>query len=444
MVCMRPVYSKLAASKLVVSKLLILLFALASVAWAAAPQFLGQKRVGLTSGDQWEPAVTADGSGRIYVLYPHYGRVADCKACRVPTMLLVASNDNGKTWQTPHVMLESGSGQFDAQITVDPADRRTVYAAWLQNGKRAVMLAKSVDSGATWAFTMAVRSDVQLDKPALALRGQSVYVAFNHEEEVWVAASQDGGRSFIPTRVNAESRPGWSLLGAATVDPAGNAYLAWASYSKAGGARGAVNLYVSKSGDGGKDWSATQLDVSASAPGCKGEECGEAFLGAQIALTSDTDGTLYALWSGGSAPMGPQRIYFSSSTNGGENWLPRVSVSYAESGIEHAFPAIVAGNTGDVRVAWMDKRDISRNSSRNSPYWNTYYRSSSNGGATWGEEIRISGYVPGYRYIAKQGFRFPFGDYFGLAIDNHGDTHVVWGEGLNYQSPGSIWHASGR
>ncbi len=410
---MRPVYSKLVASKLAVSKLVVLLLALSSLAWAAAPQFSGQKRVGLTSGDQWEPAVAADGSGRIYVL-------------------------------TPHVMLESGSGQFDAQIAVDPADRRTVYAAWLQNGKHAVMLAKSVDSGATWAFTMAVRSDVQLDKPALAVRGQSVYVAFNHEEEVWVAASQDGGRSFIPTRVNAESRPGWSLLGAATVDPAGNAYLAWASYSKAGGARGTVNLYVAKSGDAGKAWSATQLDVSAAAPDCKGEECGEAFLGAQIALTSDADGTLYALWSAGSAPMGPQRIYFSSSTNGGENWLPRVSVSYAEPGIEHAFPAIVAGNTGDVRVAWMDKRDISRNSSRNSPYWNTYYRSSSNGGATWGEEIRISGYVPGYRYIGREGFRFPFGDYFGLAIDNHGDTHVVWGEGLNYQSPGSIWHASGR
>jgi len=426
--------------KLVVRKLVVMLFTLVSVAWAVPPQFSGQKRVGLTNGDQWEPAVAADGSGRIFVLYPHYGRVPDCKGCRVPTMLLVASNDNGRTWQTPHVMLESGSGQFDAQIAVDPADRRTVYAAWLQNSKRVVMLAKSVDSGATWAFTLAVRGDVELDKPALAVRGQSVYVAFNHEEEVWVAASQDGGRSFIPARVNAESRPGWSLLGAATVDPTGNAYLAWASYSKAGGARGSVNLYVAKSADAGKAWSATLLDVSAAAPGCKGEDCGEAFLGAQVALTSDAAGTLYALWNAGSAPLGPQRIYFSSSTNGGETWLPRVGVSYAEPGVEHAFPAIVAGNAGDVRVAWMDKR----NSSRNSPYWNTYYRSSSNGGATWGEEIRISGYVPGYRYIGREGFRFPFGDYFGLAIDNHGDAHVVWGEGLNYQSPGSIWHASGR
>jgi hypothetical protein len=440
MVGMRAASFQFAVLKLVPWKLLALLLVLSSAAWAAAPQFFPQQRIGLNGGDQWEPATAADGSGRIYILYPDYGKIADCKDCSVPTMLLVASADGGKTWQAPHVMLESGSGQFDAQIAIDPGDRHTVYAAWLQNNKRVVMLAKSVDSGTTWSFTIAVRGDVELDKPALAVRGQNVYVAFNHEEEVWVAASQDGGRSFTPTRANAESRPGWSLLGAATVDPAGDAYLAWASYSKAGGARGTVNLYVAKSGDAGKTWSANLLDVSAAAPACKEEDCGEGFLGAQVALTTDADGTLYALWSAGGTAFGPQQIYFSSSTNAGENWLPRASVSAAAPGAEHAFPAIVAGNGGDVRIAWMD----ARNSSRTTPYWNTYYRSSSNGGATWGEEIKLSGYVPGYRYIRKEGFRFPFGDYFGMAIDNHGDTHIVWGEGMNYQSPGSIWHASGR
>src|ERR1019366_296297 len=100
------------------------------------------------------------GSGRIYVLYPQYGSVPDCKRCRVPAMLLVASNDNGKSWQTPQAILETNSGQFD----VDPADRRTLYAAWLQNGKRVVILAKSVDFGATWGFAIAVRSEVELDK----------------------------------------------------------------------------------------------------------------------------------------------------------------------------------------------------------------------------------------------------------------------------------------
>lgn len=427
---MRPAQLKL------VGFLLALLTLAGAQAWAAPPQLSAQKRIGLTSGDQWEPAVAADASGHVFALYPHYGKVPNCNDCSVPTMLLVVSNDNGKTWQAPHVMLAAGSGQFDAQITVDPADRHTVYAAWLENKKREVMLAKSSDSGATWSFNIAARSDAELDKPALAVRGQNVYVGFNHEEEVWVAASQDGGRSFTPARVNADSRPGWSLLGSSTVDPAGNAYLAWASYSKAGGARGSVNLFVAKSADAGKTWISKTLDTSAAAPDCKDEDCGEAYLGAQVALTSDSDGTLYALWSAGRTPMGAQRIYFSSSTNGGENWLPRASISSAASGVEHAFPAIAAGNNGDVRIAWMD--------SRNNPYWNTYYRSSSNGGATWSDEIRVSHYVPGYSYIKKAGFRFPFGDYFSMAVDNHGDTHIVWGEGLNYQSPGSIWHSSGR
>jgi hypothetical protein len=422
----------------------IVVFAMAVSVWAIAapPQFSAQKRVGLTTGDQWEPSVAADGVGRVYVLYPQYGHVPGCKDCSIPTMLLLSSSDNGKTWLSPRVMLESGSGQFDAQVVVDPTDHHSIVTAWLQNNKRDVMIARSSDSGATWFFTIAARSAYELDKPALAVRGQNVYVAFNHEEEVWIAASQDGGRTFSWTRVNPDSRPGWSLLGGATVDPAGNVYLGWASYAKAGGARGSVNLYVSKSVDGGKSWTHKLLDISATSPDCEDDDCGEGYLGAQIALSSDSDGALYALWNSGQTPGGPQDIYFSSSTNGGENWLPRVSVSSTETTVEHAFPAIAVGANGDVRVAWMGSSAMP--GSHTVADWNTYYRSSSNGGATWSDETRVSSFVPGYKYITKSGFRFPFGDYFGMAIDNHGDTHIVWGEGLNYQSPGSIWHASGR
>ena len=99
------------------------------------------------------------------------------------------------------------------------------------------------------------------------------------------------------------------------------------------------------------------------------------------------------------------------------------------------FPAIIAGSAGDVRVAWMD--------TRNAPRWNTFYRASTNGGATWSTEIRISSYTKGYSYIKPEGFSFPFGDYFGLGIDSRGQTQVVWGEGLNYETPGSIWYARG-
>ena len=56
----------------------------------------------------------------------------------------------------------------------------------------------------------------------------------------------------------------------------------------------------------------------------------------------------------------------------------------------------------------------------------------------------MSGPASGYSYILPGGFRFPFGDYFGLAIDSEGVTHAVWGEGNDYKSPGSIWYTRGR
>jgi hypothetical protein len=407
--------------------------ALAAAAFAAPAHFSAQARLGLTTGDQWEPALSADGSGRVYVLYPHYGDVPNCKDCNAPIMLLVVSEDNGKTWQTPRVLLESGTGQFDAQIVVDPADRHTIYTAWLQNKKREVVVGKSVDLGATWTFGIAARSEEELDKPALTVRGQRIFVGFNHEEEVWVASSQDDGRNFTASRVNADARPGWSLLGGATLDPAGNAYVSWSSYFKSTTVRGVVKLYVAKSADAGKTWQTTLLDNSAAGPGCDDEDCAEAYLGAQVSLASDADGTIYALWNSGTKSKGPQQIYFSSSTDG-DVWLDRTAVAPPSRSVNHAFPAIVAGAAGDVRIAWMDTRNAGR--------WNTYYRSSTNGGATWSDEAKVSGYVPGFRYINKNGFRFPFGDYFGIAIDNHNDTHVVWGEGMNYRSPGSIWYAN--
>ena len=69
------------------------------------------------------------------------------------------------------------------------------------------------------------------------------------------------------------------------------------------------------------------IDTSAAAPGCEDEECGEAYLGAQIALTSDADWHALRSLERGPYPSVPQRIYFSSSTDAAENWLPRASVS---------------------------------------------------------------------------------------------------------------------
>jgi len=413
----------------------LLLFASAATALAASSDFSPQTRLGYATGDQWEPALAADGYGNVYILCPQYGKVPSCPTCSQPSMMLQVSNDNGASWQAPRALHPSPSGQFDAQIVVDPADRRTVYASWLQNGRTDVIVAKSRDFGSTWTMVVAANANSELDKPILAVRGRDVYVGFNHGQKLWVSSSHDGGNSFMSTNMNPNARPGWALAGGATVDPAGNVYFSWTEYSKTPRAK-PVSLFVGKSSDGGQTWSTTLLDVSAAPPDCAAFECGGAYLGAQVSLTSDEAGTLYALWNAGDRSRAPERIYFSSSTTAGSTWSPRLDVSSAARGAQHGFPAITAGAAGDVRIAWMD--------TRNHPLWNTYYRSSTNGGATWSPESRLSSYVPGYKYIQRGGFNFPFGDYFGIAIDSRGQSHAAWGEGVNYQTPGSIWYANGK
>jgi hypothetical protein len=424
-----PVPSQLASA-------LVSVFLFAAATLAGASGFTPQARIGFTEGDQWEPAIASDAYGHVYVLYPQYVTVPECPKCPLPTMVLLLSNDNGATWQAPRPIMAAVSGQFDPQIMVDPADHGTVYAAWLQNKKSDIVVAKSSDFGQSWVVTVANRTSSETDKPVLAVRGRDVYAGFSREDKLWVAASHDGGMTFTVANLNPGTRFGWAQAGGATVDPLGNVYVSWAGYVRSGMMKGAAALFVSKSSDGGNIWSTLPLEASARAPECPAYGCGWAYLGAQVAMASDESGTLYALWNSGNRAGQPQRIYFSSSTTAGATWSAKSEVSAAKAGVEHAFPAIVAGSAGDVRIAWMDRR--------NSSLWNTFYRNSTNGGATWSAETRVSAYIKGYRYIKPKGFSFPFGDYFGMSIDNRGQTQVVWGEGLNYETPGSIWYSSGR
>ncbi len=403
---------------------------------AAVTGFTPQTRLGYTSGDQWEPAIATDRYGHVYVLYPQYGGVPGCSTCPSPTMILVISSDGGRTWAAPKQIAAPGTGQYDAQIVVDPVDGRTVYASWLQNNKSDTVVANSSDYGATWTTVVADSTNAGTDKPILVVKGKDVYVGYDHGQTVFVSYSHDGGKTFTSAKVNVNVNFGWSLAGGGAIDPSGNVYFSWAGYTQNGGAKGPVNLYVSKSSDGGKTWTSNLLDVSSSPPDCSAYSCGWAYLGAQMTMTADAAGTLYTLWNAGTTDKGPERIYFSKSTDGGVTWSAKSDVSTAPSGASHAFPAIAAAGAGDVRIAWMDTRA--------GTLWNVYLRRSTDGGASWSDEVDLSTYVAGYSYIQPDGFGYPFGDYFEISIDNAGKTHAVWGEGLNYDSPGSIWYAQGK
>ncbi len=405
--------------------------------------FTPQTRLGFSVDNEWEPSIAVDRFGHVYTLYAQYTGIPGCETCSNPTQVLQISSDHGSTWDSPFVIYPDGAstgGQWDSQIVVDPVDGQTVYASFMQNNKSDIIVAKSTNFGATWTFVVADATNSGTDKPILAVGGQDVFVAYNHSQTIWGAYSHDGGATFTEVKINQNGKLGWSLAGGGTITPNSNAYFAWAGYEGSGGAKGKVNLFVSNSTDGGATWSTKTIDISASPPDCSAFSCGWAYLGAQLVMTSDAAGNIYLLWNAGSTPKGPERIYFAKSTDGGSTYSTKVEVSTAPTGTHHNFPAIAATGNGDVRISWMDARAANGGMDR----WNVYYRSSRDGGSTWTNEVDVSTYVPGFPYIFNDGFRFPFGDYYEIDLDEQGTAHLVFGEGFNYDSPGSIWYVKGK
>lgn len=411
---------------------------------AAAPPFTSPMRLGFAGGDDWEPAIATDALGSVYVVWSHYGADPFCPGCASPHTELQISRDGGTTWSDPRALAPAATRQDDPQIVVDPADGVTLYASFMQGNKSSQYVARSDDHGATWTPVLVESLNKGTDKDILAVRGGNVYLSYHAGQKIYVSASHDGGATWtVHQPIASTSQIGVSLGSGGTVAPDGSVHFAWNGVRRNGQAKGEINLYVTSSSDGGVTWTTSLLDTSEAAPvcGCPGWD----YWGAQAALASDADGTLYALWNANHERFGPNDLFFARSTDGGVTWSPAAQVSGAPVDANELFPAIAATGNGDVRIAWMDDRNgHDAGGDDLDARWNTYYRSSTDGGATWTDELQLSAYASGYTYklaTPHDGFLQPYGDYFELDVDPTGRTHAIWGEGNSYAGPGNVWYA---
>ena len=166
--------------------------------------------------------------------------------------------------------------------------------------------------------------------------------------------------------------------------------------------------------------------------------CYFGFLGSSAALAIDIAGNVMVAYSASDTPGGPQHIYARASPNGGVTWSARTLLS-AAGAVNGNFPAMAAGPTpGDFRASFQDDRNGSPTA------WNTWYRRTGNNGSSWSAAVRLSDLGSGAPYKAAAGYRFPYGDYFELAVDRNGMNHFIWGEGISFTGPGGTWYTRGN
>jgi len=410
---------------------------------AAAAGWAGELPVDAVA-DDWEPAVAADPTAPyVYTLVTRYAGKPCPGNCPSPYIALRISADGGASWGAAKALCAcKGSGQFDPIIEVVPGpgpNQGAVYASYM-NGYNIVFV-KSTNHGATWTAPVNVYGNVSWnDKPTIAVSdsGVDVYISFNGPTggDPWMAQSHDGGVTWTQTKLVDSNRYYFDFDSDVASD--GTVYFAQTSILYGGGGNkgtvpsGQIEEHVFISRDRGATWE--NRTIASVWPGlaCVAAGCPPDFYLGHIALSVDGTGKVVALYDGAPAAGGLQTIEARRSSDGGRTWSAPLTLSVAVE--EAVTPAVESRLNGDVR-AWY----YQTSGGGNVDAWNVWYRTSTDGGATWTAAVNISDATGGAAYKAAAGFAEVYGDYGELGITSTGNSIAIWGEGLSYTGPGGVW-----
>jgi BNR repeat protein len=387
--------------------------------------------------DDWEPAIAADPNAAfVYLITTRYGEPKPCSGnCPTPFIALEISSDGGATWSAGKPLCAcKGSGQFDPIIEVVP-NTGHVYAVYM-NGFN-VVFTKSTDHGQTWSTPVPTYGNVSWnDKPVLATSddGVDVYVSWNGPTggDPWIAQSHDAGGTWTQTKVVDGARYFFAYDADVLAD--GSVIFSESSLDyggQAGSVQGVVQQHAFVSTDHGASWRNVVVDTVEIGEPCVADGCSSDFYLGHSGVSADASGNLVFVYDGATTSGGKQFAFARRSTDGGFTWSARTTLSAARE--QATGPVVESRGSGDVRVWYAQTNGGSHDA------WNIWYRSSTDGGASWSAPVKISDATSGADYKTQKGFLEFYGDYGEIAITSAGKTIGTWGEGFSWTGPGGTW-----
>jgi hypothetical protein len=404
----------------------------------------------------WEPTVAVDPNDptRVYQLITGINAQA-CKGnCPGTSVLFRRSTDGGASFGPETFVCGTAcktiGWQFDPQIRVandtnEECGCGTIYVAFLDQFDPGVQLFTSHDGGDTWSAPITMNGGLKyMDKPILVISpsGQDVYVAFNNKFDNMVVASHDYGQTFLPPQKVNEDHRWWYANGGAYA-PDGHVYFALNGESSLSGhghdfdgpAEVALLRCTPLEKTPCANPTLTSFGEAAQPPPCLVPGCYPDYFAATGSIAIDAAGHMVFAYTFSNEPNGPKSLYVQTSDDA-VNWSNKVLVNALG---DSSVPQIDSGPTpGDFRLAWQDNR---------TGEFNTWYAQTTDGGANWGPQVRLSNLGPVAPYKSADGYTFTDGDYFGIAVSSTrpGIAHVIWGEadGSSLYCCGDVWYTKG-
>jgi len=289
------------------------------------------KRLTWTAGYSSHPAIAADSSDNLHVVY-------DETAPGNYEIYYRRSEDEGATWSTGIRLTWTTGSSWDAAIAVDSSDNLHVFWADSNPGNYELYYKKSTDGGVTWSTNKRLTwTPGDSFEPAIAIDpSDHLHVAWYDYTaatcDVYYKKSTDGGNTWT-----ANKRLTWtaddSFSPAIVADTSGDLHVVWED-----NAPGNSEIYFKSSADGGDSWTPNKrLTWTAD----------DSYL---PAIVADTSGDLHVVWNDDTP--GNYEVYFKTSADGGVTWTTNQRLSWTSGDSES--PDICVDPSGNIHVFWSD------------------------------------------------------------------------------------------
>ena len=370
----------------------------------------------------------------------------DYRNGNVKQVWIDVSTDGGMTWPSNRQIQIPGI-PADLPIQSDPVvvarDDGRIYVACLatnsSQNRGGIFITWTDDNGATWR-----NSSVPVFYPENALDDKEWFTIDNNPASPYyhrmymMYVPSPGFSGSVVEQHSTDGGETWSARQSISATDTEYTYPVVASdgtvynfMMNAWGATRNGTVQMTRSTNGGVTWSAPMNITQAQQPASP-IRTGDSFrffsiLSAAVDPADSDPNTrdLYVAWTDrrNIATNGTDVMYIKSS-NGGQTWGPVTRLSHDPTGVvrDHITPMIMVGEDSKVHAFWLDRR-----LDPNNRMFDSWYSSSTDGGATWDPDTRVStmsqdlnvGFPPGSGNAA--------GDYWGLDLVGN-VVYVAWND----------------
>jgi len=352
--------------------LMILVLGLSFSAQMAQADWSAAKRLTWTFGDSGFPAIALDSSDAIHVVW------IDDTPGNFETFYR-KSLDGGTTWGAAvRLTWTLSTTDYSPAIAIDSSD--AIHVVWDDHtpGGADIYYKRSLDGGATWSTGKKLAwTSGNCRNPAMAIdSSDTIHIVYYDDTpgnlELYYTRSEDGGATW-----SAAQRITWasgdSYNPAIAIDSGDTIHVVWHDFRS-----GDPKVYYMKSADGGMTWSAAKRLAWTLGNSYDPVLDIDPFDAVQVAWVDYTPGN--------------GEIYCRRSEDGGATWNAAQRITWTLD--KSSQPVVAIGSSGTINVAWEESKagnvDI-------------YYKGSDNGGATWSAAQRITWTSGESRFVAAAG-----------------------------------------